>query len=158
MGRPAHRQMTSGFLLSRLGQEATARYRQALRPLGLTAQTFAVLKVAEALGPCSQQDLGSALGIDTSNLASVVAQMVERGLVSRERDAANRRRYVLRLEGPGRDLLAQGLEAAAEGEREMLSPLTEEERAQLFTLLSRVAATAHADPLLRGEAEPAAQS
>lgn len=157
MGRPPHHHITNSFLLSRLGQEATARYRQALRPLGLTAQTFAVLKVVEALGSCSQQELGSTLGIDTSNLASVVAQMVDRGLLSRERDAANRRRYLLRIDGPGRDLLAQGLEAVAEGEREMLSPLTDGERADLFALLSRLAATTLADPLLRGEPEPTGQ-
>lgn len=154
MARPA-RYITSSFLLSRLGQEATARYRQALRPLGLTAQSFAVLKVLHAIGPCSQQDLGSALGIDSSNLASVVAQLVDRGLVGRERDEANRRRYVLQLDRPGLDLLAEGLETVADGEREMLNPLTETERTDLFALLSRLAATALDDPLLRGDAEPA---
>src|SRR5215207_6130220 len=57
-----------GVLLARLGQDATARFRRALRPLGLTAQQFIVLKQLETTGTTSQTALADALGVDYSNM------------------------------------------------------------------------------------------
>jgi DNA-binding MarR family transcriptional regulator len=128
-----------GLLLARLGQESTARFRRALRPLNMGAQQFIVLKQLQVFGSCSQGELADALGIDYSNLAGVTQQLYERGLIERHRDPADRRRYVVQLTADGRRLLADADNAILAGEEGMLSSLEDGERDQLWELLRRMA-------------------
>jgi DNA-binding MarR family transcriptional regulator len=130
-----------GLLLARLGQESVARFRRSVRPLNLGAQQFIVLKQLQAIGSCSQGELADALGIDYSNLASVTGELYRRGLIARNRDEADRRRYVVELTDEGRQLLADADGAIGTGEEEMLSALSQEERDQLWELLRRMADT-----------------
>jgi DNA-binding MarR family transcriptional regulator len=133
------RPVPAGALLSRLGQEAAARFRRALRPLDLGAQQFIVLKQLEAMGATSQGALADAVGVDYSNLATVAGGLCERGLIVRSRDEADRRRYVLQLTRAGGRLVARAERAVAEGEAELLSALAADEREQFYLLLRRVA-------------------
>jgi DNA-binding MarR family transcriptional regulator len=141
-----------GLLLARLGQEATARFRRSVRPLNLGAQQFIVLKQLEALGPCSQGTLADALGIDYSNLASVTGELYRRELIERNRDEADRRRYVVELTTDGRQLLADADHAVGAGEEDMLSVLGEVERDQLWDLLRRIADSLELCPSTEAEA------
>jgi DNA-binding MarR family transcriptional regulator len=145
-----------GLLLARLGQDATARFRRALRPLGLTAQQFIVLKQLEAIGSTSQTALGDALRIDYSNLATVAGELCEKRLIVRSREECDRRRYSLELTDEGRILLADADRAIGSGEQEMLSALDEGERAELWDLLRRVADSFELCP--DSEAEACAQA
>jgi DNA-binding MarR family transcriptional regulator len=126
-------------LLAALGRDATARVRRAIRPFGLGAQQFHVLEQLRLLGERSQAELADALGIDRSNLAAIVAELTDRGLVERSRDAVDRRRYVLRLSRDGQDLLRRVEGAVAAAEEDVLGPLEPEQRAQLHALLRRLA-------------------
>jgi DNA-binding MarR family transcriptional regulator len=128
-----------GVLLARLGQDATARFRRALRPLGLSAQQFIVLKQLEAIGSTSQTALADALGVDYSNLATVAGELCDKNLISRVREECDRRRYALDLTEEGRRLLADADRAIDSGENDMLWTLDENERAELWALLRRVA-------------------
>jgi DNA-binding MarR family transcriptional regulator len=128
-----------GVLLARLGQDATARFRRALRPLGLSAQQFIVLKQLEAIGSTSQAALADALGVDYSNLATVAGELCDKGLISRAREECDRRRYALDLTREGRRLLADADRAIDSGENDMLWTLDESERAELWALLRRMA-------------------
>jgi DNA-binding MarR family transcriptional regulator len=128
-----------GLLLARLGQESVARFRRAVRPLNLGAQQFIVLKQLQAIGSCSQGELADALGIDYSNLAGVTGELYRRGLIERNRDEADRRRYVVELTDEGRQVLADADQAIGTGEEEMLAALDDEERDQLWELLRRMA-------------------
>lgn len=141
-----------GLLLARLGQDATARFRRALRPLGLTAQQFIVLWQLEAIGPTSQSALADALGIDYSNLATVAGELCDKKLIVRTREECDRRRYALDLTEEGRALLADADRAIASGEHDMLSALDESERAELWQLLRRVADSLELCPGTEAEA------
>lgn len=141
-----------GLLLSRLGQDATARFRRALRPLGLSAQHFIVLKQLEAIGSTSQTALADALGIDYSNLATVAGELCEKDLIVRTREECDRRRYALDLTEEGRALLADADGAIGSGEDEMLSALDEGERAELWILLRRMADSLELCPGTEAEA------
>ena len=141
-----------GLLLARLGQEATARFRRSVRPLNLGAQQFIVLKQLQALGPCSQGALADALGIDYSNLAGVTGELYRRELIERNRDEADRRRYVVELTTDGRQLLADADNAVGAGEEDMLSVLGELERDQLWDLLRRIADSLELCPSTEAEA------
>ena len=126
-------------LLAGLGRDATSRVRRAMRPLGLGAQQFLVLKQLQALGQASQAELADALGIDRSNLAAIAAELSDRDLVARTRDEGDRRRYVLRLSPAGERLLRRTDGAIAEAEDDLLAPLDTVQREQLYGLLRRLA-------------------
>jgi DNA-binding MarR family transcriptional regulator len=126
-------------LLVGLGREATARVRRAIRPFGLGAQHYLVLSQLRELGHTSQAELAAALGIDPSNLASTAEELVDRGLVDRCRNEADRRRYALSLTVAGTELSARAAEAIGETEQELLVALDGDQVRQLRALLRRVA-------------------
>ena len=126
-------------LLAGLGRDATARVRRAIRPLGLGALQFLVLEQLQLLGSASQAELADALGIDRSNLAAIAAELADRDLVERTRHDVDRRRYVLRLSQAGERLLRRTEGAIAAAENELLGPLDDGEREQLYSLLRRLA-------------------
>ena len=110
-----------------------------MRPLGLGAQQFLVLKQLQMLGEPSQSELADAVGIDRSNLASIAAALCDRGLVERTRHQVDRRRYVLRLSRAGEQLLRRTEGAIAIAEQDLLRPLDQQQRDQLYALLRRLA-------------------
>ena len=91
------------------------------------------------LGQTSQAELADALGIDRSNLATIAADLCDRDLVERTRHEVDRRRYVLRLSRTGERLLRRTEGAMAAAEEDLLAPLDQEQREQLYTLLRRLA-------------------
>lgn len=131
--------MPYGLLLARLGQESTARFRRALRPLNLSAQQFIVLKQLEAMGSASQAAVADGLGIDYSNLAGTTSELYERGLIERGRDESDRRRYVIELTADGERLLRDADNAIGAGEDALMETLEEPERELLYDLLRRLA-------------------
>ncbi len=136
---PTHEQVPMSTLLAGLGREATARVRRAMRPLGLGAQQFVVMKQLQALGQTSQAELADALAIDRSNLAAIAADLAARDLVERTRHEVDRRRYVLRLSRAGEQLLRRTEGELLLAESDLLAPLDQEQREQLYTLLRRLA-------------------
>jgi DNA-binding MarR family transcriptional regulator len=126
-------------ILAGLGRDATVRVRRAIRPLNLGAQHYLVLAQLRELGHASQAELATALALDPSNLASTVAELVDRRLVDRCRDEQDRRRYAVGISAAGRELVEQADQAIAVTERELLNSLDTAGRDQLFALLRRVA-------------------
>jgi DNA-binding transcriptional ArsR family regulator len=73
--------------LARLGRQAFERSPGGPRPRHLIA-----LKLLEEHGPLSQQTFGERLSLDPSNVVGLLNELEERGLISRRRDLADRRR------------------------------------------------------------------
>lgn len=126
-------------ILAALGRDATARVRRAIRPLGITAHQYLVLTQLADLGLTSQTALASALGLDPSNLATTISELVDRDLVDRCRDDADRRRYAVTLRPAGTKLLRQADTAIAMSESDLLAALDPGQQDQLHTLLRRIA-------------------
>lgn len=105
---------------------------------GLTGPQFAVLHTLGRHRPLDQTGLAMRAGLDTSTCQDVVVRLQHKGLVARERDAADGRRWLLTLTPAGRRTVHRVLPAvAAVGDR-LMEPLTEEEAAELITLLGKV--------------------
>ena len=132
-------QLPLGVLLSRLGGESMGRYRKSLKPLGLNAQHFVVLKQLEAIGTSSQASLADALGLDYSNLATITGELADRDLIERYRHESDKRRYVVELSERGTELLAEADSAVADGEGKLVETLDSAEREQFWSLLRKVA-------------------
>ncbi|HEX3590356.1 MAG TPA: MarR family winged helix-turn-helix transcriptional regulator [Pseudonocardiaceae bacterium] len=111
---------------------------------GLRLPHLGVLSSLAEFGPSAQRDLSARLRIDASDLVSVLDNLERDGLVRRERDERDRRRYAVTLTPKGRTRLAQRLAATRELDDRLLGALTDAEKAQLHSLLVRV--YAHHDP------------
>ena len=68
-----------------------------------------------------------------------VDRLEERGLVQRERDVNDRRGVRVVLTDQGRDLVDRALAVWLDRERQLLSPLTDQERTELANMLRSVA-------------------
>jgi MarR family transcriptional regulator, lower aerobic nicotinate degradation pathway regulator len=135
-----------GLILTTLGGTTMGRLRRTLKPLDLRAHHYIVLKQLETLGTASQASLAEALGLDYSNMATLTGQLAERGLIERYRHESDKRRYVVELSTSGSKLVAEADQAIAEGEEQMVSALSPEEREQLLVLLGKVADVASLCP------------
>ena len=86
--------------------------RAAEKQLGLTgAQLFVMQRLSEAPG-ASLNDLAAATHTHQSSVSTVVARLVQRGLVLRAPAASDRRRLELRLSADGRRLVTRAPDAA----------------------------------------------
>jgi len=131
-----------GLLLTRLARAANRSLAVALDELGLRAVQFGVLHQLADAGPASQADLAAGLRVHASNLVGVLDEMEGDGLISRQRDPRDRRRQVVLLTAAGATMLRRAERAAAQTEAELLTSLDATERAQLRSLLGRVASHA----------------
>ncbi len=79
-----------------------------------------------------------ALWLDPNNCVLLLNEIEDIGLVERRRDPADRRRHVVDITDEGRIALEHGERAQETIGDELLSALSDEERATLRSLLSRV--------------------
>ena len=125
-------------LLAQAAQLGSRLVDPALAALGLRKHHFAVLVALEETGPASQADLGRRLGLDRSDVTTLIESLEGLGAARRETDAADRRRNVVSITRSGRRLLAEAERRVLGAQEELLAPLTAAERGRLERLLGRV--------------------
>ena len=106
----------------------------ALRPRHLIA-----LRLLSDHGPAGQQGLAEALSLDPSNVVGLLNELEERGLITRRRDPADRRRHIVELSELGRVELEAAQARLSNVEDEILGALSAEERRTFYSLLVRAA-------------------
>jgi DNA-binding MarR family transcriptional regulator len=101
---------------------------------------FAILVLIDANPGLTQVALARAIRRDTSSLTPALDDLCKRGLVTRIRQARDRRSYALQLTPLGKKAM-QKLKASAEAhERELDRLVGREQRAQFIKTLQRIAA------------------
>ncbi|MFC5185686.1 MarR family winged helix-turn-helix transcriptional regulator [Actinomadura harenae] len=105
---------------------------------GLGVGQHLVLKMLDAVGPCSQQVLSEELRIDRSVMVNVCDDLEKSGFVHRERNPDDRRSYAVTLTGEGRARLAEAEGAVPSFLDETFAPLDAAERAQLTALVGKL--------------------
>lgn len=127
------------FLLAQLGAHAASAFADRLRALDLRPPEAGVLnRLARSPGE-SQRALADALGMHAPRLVALIDDLEARGLVERRRDPRDRRNYALSLTDAGRQTLRRLSAVAKQHEQALTAALDDEERAQLASLLRRVA-------------------
>jgi DNA-binding MarR family transcriptional regulator len=130
-----------GFLLARVSAQVTRATNAALAEAGLRVRQYSVLALAsDTPGGVTQRDLAQLLGLDPSQVVTLVDELAAAGLVSRSAPAADRRTRVVAATEAGRQAreCAAGLADRAVGAS--LKALTSEDKADMRVLLSRVLA------------------
>ena len=120
--------------LVRVGRRA---FESSMSPGGLRPRHLIALKLLSERGPANQQGLSEALSLDPSNVVGLLNELEERGLITRRRDRADRRRHIVELSSLGEDELALAYARLSDVEDDLLSALNAAERATLYDLLVR---------------------
>jgi DNA-binding MarR family transcriptional regulator len=106
------------------------------RPGGRTR--YAVLAGLVEFGPISQARLGRQLGIDRSDMVTVLNDLEREGLALRAPDETDRRRNAIRITPAGTAALHALDDQVNAAQDALLEPLAPHERAQLTELLHRI--------------------
>jgi MarR family transcriptional regulator, lower aerobic nicotinate degradation pathway regulator len=129
----------SGFLLLQLGTWFKARALRELAEAGFNQYDYRVLAVLGEQPRETQATIADTLGLDRSQLVGILDALEERGLVSRQRDAKDRRRHLVSLTTDGRRTLGRLRATINRLEDELFAPLDEPTRDTLHRLLLRLA-------------------
>jgi MarR family transcriptional regulator, temperature-dependent positive regulator of motility len=135
--RPAFLDST-WYLLAKTGALAKQRWAAMLADFDVSPSQNKVLMTLGETGPVCQQFLAELIGVDPRNTVPIVESLVERGLVGREVDPADRRRRVLDLTPAGREITGQLASIGAEIERDILSPLSPADQTRLRRMLLEI--------------------
>lgn len=128
----------AGFLMRRANQRHTSIFLDGMAATELTPTQFTALVKAVEFGRVTQNHLGRLAAMDPATIQGVVRRLMDRGLVTRDTDPADRRAIVLSPTPAGLSLAAQAVVAARRITEATLDPLTAQERAQLLNLLRRL--------------------
>jgi DNA-binding MarR family transcriptional regulator len=135
--------------LARIGRRAA----ETSTPGGLRPRHLHALGILKERGPLSQQSLGEVLSLDPSNVVGLLNELEERGLITRRRDPADRRRHIVDLSSAGEEALALAYVRLGLVEDDLLAALSDEERAVLHDLLVRAVGT-ESPPCVVTDEEP----
>jgi DNA-binding MarR family transcriptional regulator len=127
-------------MLRRAHQRYQAMFQGCADGLGLTGPQFAALLRLAEQGRATQNHLGRLAAMDSATVQGVVRRLVARGLVNACADPLDRRNRILSITPRGEALLREAQEAGRRAHEAVLAPLSPAERAQLLTLLQRIAA------------------
>src|SRR5271166_2190759 len=122
-------------LLHRALQLALDIYAEETGPDAVTQRQYAVLAAVAAHEGLTQTDLVHATGIDRSTLADLVARMIVKGLLARQRSAADARANTVRLTDVGRAALAAAEPKVAAADARILKLLPARKRDSFIEVL-----------------------
>jgi DNA-binding MarR family transcriptional regulator len=137
--------------LARVGRRAA---EISMAPGGLRPRHLIALKLISEQGPASQQGLAEALSLDPSNVVGLLNELEERGLITRRRDPADRRRHIVELSASGENELACTDARLSRVEDELFSALSAEERETFYQLLVRAVGVKTPSACAAAEAPP----
>ena len=126
-------------MLAQVGAHAASRFAERLRSTGLTPAHAGILRILDARPSITQQTLAGALGSPPSRLVALVDEMESKGLIERQANETDRRRYALCLTAKGKSMLHKVGALVREHQNVLLAALSEEERQRLTRLLMRIA-------------------
>lgn len=104
---------------------------------GLRPMATGVLRVVDGRGPISQREICDLIGLDPSDLVSILDQLEDLSLIERRRDPEDRRRNVVAITAKGRPVADRLAEVSARAEATALARLSATERRELARLISR---------------------
>jgi len=127
-------------LLHRALQRALDIYAETAGPTAVTQRQFAVLAAVSAREGLTQADLVRATGIDRSTLAELVARMLGKGLLARERSNEDGRANTVTLTDKGRIALAEAEPRAHAADQAILRLVPSGKRGGFLASLRALAA------------------
>lgn len=129
-----------GHLLRRAQQYAHDLYAKEVGASGPTPRQFEVLHTVAQNEGLSQTDLVRATGIDRSTLADMIARMIKKGHLSRQRTKADARANAVSITAAGKRVLASAMNAVNRAEAGALGVLPKAQQGAFIKALQAYAA------------------
>ena len=126
-----------GYRLRRAQMAMHRDFNTTLAGLDLTQKQTAILWLVSNNPAVSQASVASALAMDRPTMMALTARLEERGLITRVRSNADRRRQELQITAKGNSLLTRVKERIAEHEQRMRAMFTDDEFAALLSALQK---------------------
>jgi DNA-binding MarR family transcriptional regulator len=127
----------TGFLLRR-AYLRVLEHSQSFVGQGRHPREFGILIALTEQGPLSQRQLGELLGVNRTIMVNAADRLEADGLLSRERDPADRRSYALHITAAGKTAFAEMSRAADRVEATLTAALTAAQRRRLLALLGSI--------------------
>jgi DNA-binding MarR family transcriptional regulator len=124
-----------GYQLRRAHGLQIQRFTSVFGPLNIRPVQLSILGLIHYNPGLRQSELGRALDIKRANIVTLLDELEQRKLVTREPAHADRRSHVLRLTAQGRQLTAKLLNLHERLERNLAESLGVRQRDQLMKLL-----------------------
>lgn len=138
-GDEATRRALDAFIkLSRARKTLSYRTSRLLAEYGLTESQLGTLEALYYLGPMSQRDIGNKLLVTDGNITMVVNNLEARGLVSRQRDPADRRQITVCLTEAGQQLINELFPKHAQNISKLMGVLSPAEQEALGRLCKKL--------------------
>src|SRR5580693_7210965 len=144
-----------GLRLNQAARAVERAFDEALAEAGGTLPIWLILLNLTIRKPANQRELAEAVGVREATLTHHLNAMDARGLVTRTRDAANRRVQVVALTEAGEAMFVRLRDTAIAFDAKLRAGLADADLATLSTLLGHLAAnvgTAEASPPWAGVA------
>jgi MarR family transcriptional regulator for hemolysin len=129
-----------GLRLNQAARAVERAFDEALAEAGGTLPVWLVLLNLKICKPANQRELAEAVGVREATLTHHLNTMDARGLITRTRDAANRRVQIVTLTEAGEAAFLRLREAAIAFDTRLRTGLTGDDLATLGALLDRLAA------------------
>jgi MarR family transcriptional regulator for hemolysin len=140
-----------GLRLTQASRTVGRAFDEALAEAGGSLSVWLILLNLQIRQPGTQRELAEAVGIREATLTHHLNAMDADGLITRTRDAANRRVQVVALTGKGDEAFLRYRGVAMAFDARLNAGLTDADRTTLATLLSRLTANIGvADPVAPG--------
>ncbi|MDR2985178.1 MAG: MarR family winged helix-turn-helix transcriptional regulator [Nocardiopsaceae bacterium] len=136
--RPA--QTPIGLQLTQTARTISRAFDEALADAGGSLPVWLVLLAMKTRNLASQRELADAVGIREATLTHHLNAMERTGLISRQRDPANRRIHVVRLTSAGDETFLKLRDAAVGFDQRLRDGIGEEAIATLRDVLDQLAA------------------
>jgi len=129
-----------GFLIRRLHQIHTALFLEECAGETITPVQYSILSALDQMGVAEQIALARAVGLDTTNVADVLARLERQKLVRRRVSQRDKRMKAVTLTDSGRALLQRVDAGAARAHERTLAALAPKARARFMRDLSKLVA------------------
>jgi MarR family transcriptional regulator, transcriptional regulator for hemolysin len=129
-----------GLQLSQAARTVSRAFDEALDEAGGTLPVWLILLNLKIRKPANQRELAKAVGVREATLTHHLNAMDARGLVTRTRDAANRRIHVVELTDAGEAAFVRLQQAALAFDARLRAGLADADLDSLRDLLGRLAA------------------
>jgi DNA-binding MarR family transcriptional regulator len=129
---------STGFLITKSHQRAHREFLAALEPLGIEPRHFGTLRALQVVGPATQGEVAVLLEVSPATVVQIVDDLEQRGLMTRERDTADRRAYRLHLTAEASRVVKQASAISSRLLEDRLGGPDSRDRADLVLLLGQL--------------------
>jgi len=134
-----------GYLLKH-AHLALERYTDtALGRFGITSRDLGALRVIAGGEAKSQQDVAGILGVDRTSMVALLDALEQAGIVARRPSEQDRRRNVIELTKPGREIFVQAEQSSLAVEKDFVGVLGDEGASGLRRALGSLVGSAVTD-------------